>query len=95
MPFQLRFTPEASDQLTALEVDRRRLKKVRHCLARLQENPRHPGLRSHKYQSLGTPDGRDVWESYVENRTPGAWRVFWTYGPGPDQITVLSITPHP
>jgi len=39
-----------------------------------------------------------VWDSYVENKTPGAWRIFWHYGPDEaDQkvITILAITPHP
>jgi hypothetical protein len=46
------------------------------------------------------PADRDVkvWDSYVENRTPGAWRIFWQYGPdeaGLRVITVLYIGPHP
>jgi len=36
-----------------------------------------------------------VFEAYVQNRTPGAYRVFWCYGPEPIQITVIAITPHP
>jgi hypothetical protein len=36
-----------------------------------------------------------VFESYVQNRTPGAYRVFWCYGPEQGQITIVAITPHP
>jgi hypothetical protein len=58
------------------------------------EDPRHPGLNSHRYQSVQGPGGEPLWESYVENRTPGAWRVFWIYQPE-DSITMISIGPHP
>ena len=37
----------------------------------------------------------DVFEAYAENNTPGAYRIFWYYGPGKNQITILAITPHP
>lgn len=60
----------------------------------LAENPRHPGLNSHHYQSVQGPAGIPLWESYVENRTPGAWRIFWIYQPE-DSITVISVGPHP
>ena len=36
-----------------------------------------------------------VFEAYAQHRTPGAYRVFWCYGPGPGEITILAITPHP
>jgi len=31
----------------------------------------------------------------LENNTPGAGRLFWTYGPEKGDITVLAIEPHP
>ncbi len=55
----------------------------------------HTGLHSHKYHSITGPNGEDVWESYVENRTPGAWRIWWIYGPDADTLTVVTIGPHP
>lgn len=30
-----------------------------------------------------------------DNRTPGAYRIFWAYGPLKKQITILAITLHP
>lgn len=39
--------------------------------------------------------GGDVFESYAQNKTPGAYRIFWTYGPSKAEITILAITPHP
>ncbi len=72
-------------------------KQVIKCLDLLTENPRHPDLRTHEYHSLEHPYERDgkVFEAYVQNRTPGAYRVFWCYGPQTRQITIIAITPHP
>jgi len=36
-----------------------------------------------------------IFQSYLENRTPGAGRIFWAYGPDKGEITVLAIEPHP
>ena len=73
-----------------------KLKKVCNTLKHLRElGPRHPGLNSHAYQSIRGPGGSQLWESYVENRTPGAWRIWWIYGPGDGQITIVTIGPHP
>lgn len=96
--FALKFTPEASRVLGELQSDahlEKKLKKVRNALGRLSVNPRHPGLSSHKYTSMKGLDGAEVFDSYVENNTPSAWRIFWQYGPGEKTITILSITPHP
>lgn len=100
MPFKIVFTTAARNQLQALEAKGEsqnlgKLKRVRKCLALLETNPRHPGLNSHKYHELEGPRGEDVWESYVENKTPAAWRIFWHYGPGQNTVTVVAITPHP
>jgi len=72
-------------------------KQVHGCVAKLAANPRHPGLKTHKFDSLSNPyDERlPVFEAYAQNRTPGAYRVFWCYGPGKSDITILAITPHP
>lgn len=73
-----------------------KLKKVRKTLRILRDvGPSHPGLNSHKYQSLTGPAGEEVWESHIENRTPGAWRLWWLCGREPDTLTVLTIGPHP
>lgn len=95
---ELRFTGEAANVLKDLAdspSDSVKLKKVRKTLGLLEQNPRHPGLNSHKYQSVKSVDGSDLWESYVENHTPGAWRIFWIYGPGAGHITIVTIGPHP
>lgn len=96
--FRLVLTDEAFEVLKDLEGAQQyeaKLRKVRRTLGRIQVNPRHPGLNSHKYQSIQGVNGEEVWESYVENRTPSAWRVFWHYGPDKGVITIVTIGPHP
>jgi hypothetical protein len=106
VPYKLKFSTEASNQYQALvaggKATAQKLKKVQRALGRIEEDPRYPGLNSHQYENFpGAPDVK-VWDSYVENNTPSAWRIFWMYGP--DEIvegkkiaviTMLAITPHP
>jgi hypothetical protein len=72
-------------------------KQVVKTLRHLSEDPRHPGLRTHPYHSLPHPykKGEKVFEAYAQNETPGAYRVFWCYGPKESEITIIAITPHP
>ncbi len=71
---------------------RRRLRKkpptlvgaIIECIVRLADNPRHPGLRTHRIQ--GT---RSTWEAYVDRSN----RVSWEYG-APDEIVVLNHCNH-
>jgi hypothetical protein len=72
-------------------------KQVAKAIGLLQENPRHPGLNTHEYDSLPHPydDTKKVFETYAQNRTSGAYRVFWCYGPNTGDITIIAITPHP
>lgn len=96
--FELLFTEQAGADLDRLEADRslaKRLKAVRKALGYLETNPRHPGLNTHKFNSLCGPAGEEVFEAYAENKTPAAWRIFWYYGPGKKRITIIAITPHP
>jgi len=75
---------------------------VRRALGLLQINPCHPGLHSHQDENFPGAQKANVWDSYVENRTPGAWRIWWMYGPDEihnnqtvAMITVLDIGQHP
>ena len=69
-------------------------KQVVKCVELLQANPRHPGLKTHEYNSIENPYDPDtkVFEAYVQNRTPGVYRVFWCYGPKKGGITIIAIT---
>ena len=96
--FQLIFTTEASAVLDDLEHNpmyAKKHKKVLKALGFLEQDPRHPGLQSHPYSSIDGPNGETLWDSYIENNTPSAWRIFWCYGPGKGQITIVTIGPHP
>ena len=98
-PYSLVYTNEADAVLVDLQSQPQhavKFKKVIKTLWLLQhQGPRHPSLNSHLYQSVPGPDGAPLWESYVENKTPGAWRIWWIYGPAPDTITIVTIGPHP
>lgn len=104
--YKLKFTEAADQAIDQLEAGgqatRAKHKKVLKTLRLLQDNPRHPGLASHQYETFPGYTDEKVWESYVENRTSSAWRIFWMYGPdekvGDEPvpvITILAITPHP
>ena len=61
----------------------------------LSVNPRHPGLQSHEIDPLTKRYGVKVFQSYLENQTPKAGRMYWSYGPGKGEITVIGLEPHP
>lgn len=96
--FELLFTNQAKDDFEILEKNKyllKRFKAVKKTLGYLETNPRHPSLNTHKYQSIKGINHEEVFEAYAENKTPGAYRVFWYYGPGKNKITILAITAHP
>ena len=70
-------------------------KKLVKALGYLQENPRHNSLASHEIDDLSRKYGLKIFQSYLENNTPAAGRLFWAYGPDKGDITVLAIEPHP
>ena len=96
MKFKLKFTKEAKTSLQSLKTnDPKKYKKVLKTLGLMEVNLRHPGLNTHKYSSVSGPNNEEVFEAYVENKTPAAFRVFWYYGPNRDELTILTITAHP
>jgi len=72
-------------------------KQVHKTLTLLASNPKHPGLQTHEYHSLAHPydPKQKVFEAYAQHQTPGAYRVFWCYGPQKREITLIAITQHP
>jgi hypothetical protein len=93
----LRFTSRAIKDLEALSRDgglRKRFKSVQKALGLLETNPRHPSLRTHKFQTMRGPTGEPVFEAYAENQTPAAYRIFFYYGTD-DQFVIIAVTPHP
>jgi hypothetical protein len=102
----LRFTPEADKQLTIIENNpslKGVVKQVRKTLRYLETNLRAKSLQTHEYESLSRRYGIKVFEAYVQQKTPAAYRVFWHYGPDETSkdrrripiITIIVITPHP
>ncbi len=103
---ELRFTLEADKQLTIIENDsslKSVQKQVRKTLGYLETNLRAKSLQTHEYQSLTRRYGIKVFEAYVQQNAPGAYRVLWHYGPDETSkdgrripiITIIAITPHP
>ncbi|NGX42160.1 MAG: hypothetical protein K940chlam7_00437 [Chlamydiae bacterium] len=96
--FKIRFTKEAEKQLLELKNTKskqRQYKAVGKVIGYMHVNLRHPSLNTHKFDSLKSPFEGGVFESYAQNKTPGAYRIFWIYGPEKREITILAITPHP
>ncbi len=96
--FELYLTPEARDAYQALKSDasqRKRYKAVKKALKLLASDPRHNSLQTHEFTSLKGPGGEKIFEAYVEQQTPAAYRIFWYYGPAKGCITIVTVTPHP
>ena len=99
MLFTVKYSPLAQKQFDELSQSselEKRYKAVKKALRFLGENPAHPSLRTHKFDSLKGPEGAEVFEAYAENNTPRAYRIFWCYyPPKANTITILLITAHP
>jgi hypothetical protein len=76
-------------------------KKLAKTVLLLSSNPRHNSLQSHEIDDLTRRYGKimgkpcKVWQSYLENNTPAAGRIFWVYGPRQMEITIVGLEPHP
>ena len=97
--FKVEFTRSADAQLKKIEQDPSQdglCRQVKKSLGYLQTNPRHSSLHTHVYDCIDHPfhPGEKVFEAYAQNNTPGAYRIFWCYGPDKKQITIIAITPH-
>jgi hypothetical protein len=96
MQFELIYQPSAEATLANIErTDLKKYRKILKTLALMQTNFRHPSLQTHKFDDLSGPNGEEVFEAYIKNKTPAAFRVFWYYGPAQRMITILAIVPHP
>jgi hypothetical protein len=106
MQRKLLFTDIASGHLAPLEDGPSAvglLKQVRKTLGLLETIPRIKSLQTHEIDSLTRRYGVKVFEAYVQQHTPGAYRVFWRYGEDLvdkegkhiPAITILAILLHP
>ncbi|MCZ7648140.1 MAG: hypothetical protein M5U26_23255 [Planctomycetota bacterium] len=98
MTFRLKFSEESAAQLRHLKQEpgqKAPYKAVLKTLGFMETNLKHPGLQTHEHSTLSRTYGKKVFESYAQNRTPGAYRIFWIYGPGRGELTIVAIVPHP
>jgi hypothetical protein len=105
MQRKIKFTPTADGQYRALEESPSNaavFEQVRKALGFFEIDPHHPSLHTHEFTSLSSAIGEKVFEAYAQNDTPGAYRIFWHYGPDEIKgrkrvpvITIIAITPHP
>lgn len=65
------------------------------ALKLLAQDPLYPSLRTHEIEELTRKYGRKVWQSYLENKTSGALRMFWVYGPDEKEFTIIGLETHP
>jgi len=102
---KIKFTPTADQQFAALKSTPSHtalLAQIQKAIGYLEIDPHLPGLHTHEFTSLEGPSGEKVFEAYVQDNTPGAYRIFWRYGPDDAKankrtpvITILAITRHP
>lgn len=97
MNFRLLFNDDAKEQFHELESSKAlkpAYKSVCKTLAFMETNLRHPSLHTHEFCSLKGPNGEKIFESYAQNETTGAYRVFWYYGHEKQEIPIIAIVPH-
>ena len=96
--FEITLAEEADEYFKLLASDKGRkcaYKAVCKALRLMSKNLRHPSLATHEFHSKQGHNGEKILESYTQNKTPGAHRIFGYYGPGKKEITVVAITSHP
>ena len=65
------------------------------ALKKLSVDPVYPSLHAHEIEPLSRRYGMKVWQSYLENKTSKARRMYWVYGPDQKDITIIGLEPHP
>lgn len=90
MNFKIRMgIPEMDNLWTDLQ------QKYRSGTIKKTEDPTYPGLQTHEIVPLSKRYGLKVWQSYLENKTSDAMRMYWVYGPNQQEITIIGLEPHP
>lgn len=105
MQRKIKFTLTADQQYTALEEAASKaalFEQVRKAIGYLEIDPHHQSLHTHEFTSLSGAIGEKIFGAYAQNNAPGAYRIFWHYGPDETRgkkriavITILAITRHP
>jgi len=68
-------------------------KSVKKTLMLLQNNPSHPGLKTHNITTLTGPSGQTIYSSYVNNNSNSGYRFLWMYGQG-NELKILWLGDH-
>lgn len=74
--------------------ERTLLEKWAKAIRLLRRDPSYPGLRTHEIDALTRRYGRTVFQSYL-GQGERARRMYWVYGPGRREITIVGLEPHP
>lgn len=74
--------------------ERKLLRRWAKAIRLLRRDPSHPGLRTHQIDALTRRYGRAVFQSYL-GQGEKAHRLYWVYGPGRREITIIGLEPHP
>jgi hypothetical protein len=90
--FELLLTPQAEEDAAALTPSERR--KAEAALDRMRDDLLDPVLASKRCESVFGPGGAEMWSSLVQPDDPDGLQIWWWFGPGDRQITVLAVTPH-
>jgi hypothetical protein len=81
--------------------EKKLFKKLTKAMSFLSADPMHNSLNSHEIEDLSRRYSKKagteirVWQSYLENHTPSAGRIYWVYGPVRGVITLIGLEPHP
>ena len=77
------------------KADEELYEKWGNALKKLVDNPFYPSLKTHEITELSKRYGMKVFQSYLENKKSRARRMYWVYGPGKNEITIIGLEPHP
>lgn len=71
---------------TITKKEERLYKKWGKTMKLLAADPMYPSLQTHEIEPLSRRYGMKVWQSYLENKTSSAMRMFWVYGSNQKEI---------
>ena len=98
IPEMLALWTDLSQKNTAGTISKKELSlynKWGKAMRLLSQDPSYPSLHTHDIEPLTKRYGVKVWQSYLENNTSRAMRMYWVYGPDRQDITIIGLEPHP
>ena len=98
IPEMLALWTDLSQKNTAGTISKKELalyNKWGKAMRLLSQDPSYPSLHTHDIEPLTKRYGIKVWQSYLENNTSRAMRMYWVYGPDRQDITIIGLEPHP